>query len=160
MRLRGLESAFVRFRKINTSSSDRIGLPIGWAVRGSLWTPPFFDEDLDETDCYASQLEDVRVWTSAHLDEYGELSDEVHLTADLGFARDVGEGEPCIEYPDEDLPCGTAPDHILNGGWYGLASQAMDTAACLQRVALGNSERRLHRSPGLCLQGQPLCDVS
>ena len=135
--------------------------PADWLGRPWLAVDaPFFDEDLDETDCYASQLEDVRVWTSAHLDEYGELSDEVHLTADLGFARDV-EREPCIEYPDEAPSLRhSARPHPQR--WLVRAGPLKRwTRRPVCRELLSESpERRLHRSPGLCLQGQPLCDVS
>ena len=68
----------------------------------------FFDEDLDETDCYASQLEDVRVWTSAHLD--GTASCLTRSTSpQIWASQERGRRGACIEYPDEDLPVAQRP---------------------------------------------------
>ena len=106
-------------------------------------------EGLDETDCYARQLEDVRVWTSAHLDECGERR-LMRSTSprDPGFARDVGRGSRAdAEYPDADADdLFTAPDHILNGGWYGLALSSdghggLSAESCSQKTLNG---RRIH----------------
>ena len=144
-----LVDAFVRFRKINTSSSDRIGLVL--TVRDSL-DAPFFGGDLDGPTAMRASS---RTFASgrAHLDD-ATLSDEVHLTA---IWASQGRGKGAVYRIPRQGPLAPATSQR----WLVRAGLSSDGHGGLSaEVALREFLNDDAKSPGLCLQGQPLCDVS